>query len=312
MNPSLPRQPVPDVGDGPLRVLRVLHSTRYDYDTPVEVAHHVAHLRPRETAWQRISDWQLDITPAPEGGALGVVQDLDSFGNWRHSFSHALVHEHLQVVSGFQAHLRALPPLALQASPPWEQVAAQLRYRAGAALPEACEFALGSPFAPAAPEFARFAGELFSPNRPLLEAALDLNRHVHRQMRYEPASTDVATHPAEALAQREGVCQDFAHIAIAVLRTQGLAARYVSGYLLTQPPPGQARLLGADASHAWFELWCPLSGWVALDPTNDLAVGSDHITLAWGRDYGDVAPLRGVVRGGGGTPPEVRVTVLPV
>lgn len=288
--------------------LQVLHRTRYDYDSPVELAHHVAHLRPRDTPWQHVDGWSLHISPQPDGP---LQQGQDAFGNWRQGFSHAQVHQQLLVDARFTARLQA--PLAWQpeASPPWEAVAAQLRYRAGAVLPSACEFALGSPLAPCGPEFAHFAGALFTPGRPLLQAALALNAHIHQHMRYQPASTDVATGSARALAQRQGVCQDFAHVALSVLRTQGLAARYVSGYLLTEPPPGQPRLQGVDASHAWFALWCPQQGWVALDPTNNMAAGLAHVTLAWGRDYGDVAPLRGVIRGGAAAAPQVQVSVTP-
>ena len=131
-------------------------------------------------------------------------------------------------------------------------------------------------------------------------------------MLFRSHATDVATDALQALAKGQGVCQDFAHLMIGAMRSLGLAARYVSGYLLTQPPPGQPRLVGADASHAWVAVWCPLHGWVALDPTNDVRVGQDHVTLAWGRDYADVAPLRGVIRGGGSAPPSVGVTVEPV
>ncbi|MBI3368145.1 MAG: transglutaminase family protein, partial [Burkholderiales bacterium] len=193
-----------------------------------------------------------------------------------------------------------------------EAVADRLGYRAGAPQPEAVQFMFGTPFAPRDAALAAFGADLFTPGRPLLEAALALMRRVHQRMTYHPNSTDVATGALQALALGEGVCQDFAHLMIGVLRSQKLAARYVSGYLLTQPPPGQPRLVGADASHAWVAVWCPLHGWVALDPTNDLVVGQDHVTLAWGRDYGDVAPLRGVIRGGGTTPPSVAVTVQPV
>jgi transglutaminase-like putative cysteine protease len=283
----------------------------------VSVAHHLAHLRPRETAWQQVRDWQLQITPEPDAeagappGAGAVQESVDAFGNWRHAFSHARVHEQLQVISSFVATLQPPPPVQPDASPPWEQVAAQLRYRAGGAMPPASEFALGSPLAPRGEVFAHFAGEIFSPNRPLLDAAWALMHRIHAELQYAPQSTHAATPAADALQGRKGVCQDFAHVAIAAVRSLGLAARYVSGYLLTQPPPGQPRLVGADASHAWFDIWCPLHGWVALDPTNNIRAGQDHVTLAWGRDYGDVAPLRGVIRGGGddSAAPEVGVTV---
>jgi transglutaminase-like putative cysteine protease len=135
---------------------------------------------------------------------------------------------------------------------------------------------------------------------------------IFRHFAYKPLATSVNTRAPEALAQRQGVCQDFAHVMIGAMRSIGLAARYVSGYLLTRPPPGQPRLIGADASHAWVSVWCPVHGWVALDPTNAVPAGTDHVTLAWGRDYADVAPLRGVIRGGGQAQPQVAVTVAPL
>ena len=163
-----------------------------------------------------------------------------------------------------------------------------------------------------APALAAFATQVFTPGRPLLEAAIALMHLVHQQFEYLPHSTTVATAALQALAQRQGVCQDFAHVMIGALRSLGLAARYVSGYLLTQPVPGAPRLVGADASHAWVAVWCPVLGWVALDPTNAVPAGVDHVSVAWGRDYGDVAPLRGVIRGGGNALPRVGVTVQPL
>ncbi len=296
----------------PPRRLAVRHETHYDYDTPVEVAHHSAHLRPRDTDLQRVHDWSLDIEPEPEGGLAAVQESRDAFGNWRHGFSHARVHDRLSVVSRFQVDLRAPPPLDLAASPAWEAVAEGLRYRAGAQQPEAVEFMLGSTFAPQHPALRAFGDGLFDRGRALLAVADALMARIHERIAYQPNSTDSATDALAALRQGRGVCQDFAHLMIGALRSRGLAARYVSGYLLTQPPPGQPRLVGADASHAWVAVWCPLNGWVALDPTNKLAVAQDHVTLAHGRDYGDVAPLRGVIRGGGQAPPRVAVTVLPL
>lgn len=293
-----------------MATLQVQHETHYAYGAPVLLAHHLAHLRPRDTARQSVRDWRLQVLPAPDGGETGIDAGLDVFGNWRHTFSHAAVHEQLKVVSSFVADMG--PPAPVGPGLPWEQVAAALRYRAGAVMPEACEFALGSPFAPRAPAFAEFAGELFAPNRPLIDAARALMHKVHGEFAYQSAATDVATDALVALGLRRGVCQDFAHVMIAVLRTLGLAARYVSGYLLTQPPPGQPRLVGADASHAWVAVWCPREGWVDLDPTNNVVAGADHVTLAWGRDYADVAPLRGVIRGGSTARPTVAVTVSPL
>ena len=290
--------------------LHVRHETRYEHGAQVVLAHHLAHLRPRETTHQTVADWQLQIDPWPDGAERACDAGIDVFGNWRHAFSHARVHERLAVVSTFDARVSASddPGPGL----PWEDVAARLRYRAGAVMPEACEFALGSPFAPRSAEFAQFAGDLFSPRRPLLEAAAALMHRIHREFEYRVDITDVGTDALRALQLRRGVCQDFAHVMIAALRSLGLAARYVSGYLLTQPPPGQPRLVGGDASHAWVSVWCPGAEWVDLDPTNDVAAGCDHVTLAWGRDYGDVAPLRGVIRGGSNARPLVSVAVTPI
>jgi len=331
-------------------VLRVQHDTVYAYDAPVELAHHLAWLRPRETAQQRIRGWTLDITPQPDvdagttvlpdvglnhGAALdgltlppgaavhhgsaawaawlhGVHQSQDVWGNWRAGFFHARVHDRLEVSSNFIAELLPPPPLDPEASPAWEKVAARLRYHPGSEHDDAMEFVLPTWYAPLDGALARFAREVFRPGVPLLVAAIGLMHLVHRRFEYRPAATSVGTRATEALTQQRGVCQDFAHVMIGAMRSIGLAARYVSGYLLTQPPPGQPRLIGADASHAWVQVWCPLHGWVALDPTNAVPAGIDHVTLAWGRDYADVAPLRGVIRGGGRAHPHVAVTVEPL
>jgi len=290
-------------------VLSVRHETHYDYDAPVEVAHHSAWLRPRDTPVQQVLQWSLSIDPLPDGA---LQESQDAFGNWRHGFSHAQVHERLSVVSNFVVRLTPPPPRQMASSPPWPEVAAALRYRAGVQQPDAAEFVLGSHFAPSDARLRAFAAPLLQTHRPMLDLAQALMARVHAHMAYKPLSTDVATDALQALAQAQGVCQDFAHLMIGALRSCGLAARYVSGYLLTQPPPGQRRLVGADASHAWVSVWCPVNGWVALDPTNEIWVGQDHVTLAWGRDYGDVAPLRGVIRGGGSAPPRVAVTVAPL
>jgi transglutaminase-like putative cysteine protease len=295
---------------GGTRRLAVRHETLYDYDTPVEVAHHSAWLRPRDTAWQKVHDWRIEIDPEPE---CPVQESRDAFGNWRHGFSHARVHDRLRVVSSFEVTLGTpVPSLGNTASPPWDQVAQALRYRAGRQQPEAVAFVLGTPFAPQDDKLDAFGLGLFEAGLPLAAVASALMARVHERMRYEPRSTDVATSALDALAQGKGVCQDFAHLMIGVLRSHGLAARYVSGYLLTHPPPGEPRLVGADASHAWVSVWCPVQGWLALDPTNNIPAGLDHVTLAWGRDYADVAPLRGVIRGGGAALPSVAVTVEPV
>ena len=302
------RPPAAGPAAGPRR-LAVQHQTRYDHDRPVEVAHHSARLRPRDTELQQVLGWALDIAPLPDDT---VQQSRDVFGNWRHGFSHARVHDSLTVLSRFQVQLLAPPLPASHLSPPWAEAAQALRYSAGVSQPDAVEFMLPSHFASADVRLADYARDLFTAGRPLLQAAEALMTRIHQRMEFKPHATDVATDALQALAKGQGVCQDFAHLMIGAMRSLGLAARYVSGYLLTQPPAGQPRLVGADASHAWVDVWCPLHGWVALDPTNNVWVGQDHVTLAWGRDYADVAPLRGVIRGGGMAPPVVSVTVEPL
>lgn len=307
----------------PLRWLRVQHETVYDYDAPVELAHHLAYLRPRDTESQLVRDWSLAIDPAPDEWTLLATRpesrqapasqlSPDPWGNERLVFSHSRVHERLSVKSVFEAGLSAPPEIDPDASPAWEEVAESLRYHAGAVRSEAVEFTLASHYAPRAPELAAFAAQAFTPGRPLAQAAVALMELVHDEFDYVPQSTHVGTRAVEALATKRGVCQDFAHVMIGACRSLGLAARYVSGYLLTQVPEGQARLVGADASHAWVAVWCPEQGWLALDPTNRVPAGTDHVTLAWGRDYADVAPLRGVIRGGGRAQPSVAVTVEPL
>lgn len=317
------------------RWLQVIHETTYHYDAPVELAHHVAYLSPRATEGQRVRQLSLTIDPPPDEWVEHVLQgqdrltpllaleagpqqapadqfSTDPWGNRRLTFSHARVHERLQVISRFEAGVEPAPELDLDASPAWEEVAESLRYHAGAVHSEAVEFSLPSYYAPVAPALAAFGRMAFSPGRSVLAGAMALMNLVHEHFEYRPLATSVNTRATDALALARGVCQDFAHVMIGACRSLGLSARYISGYLLTQPPPGKPRLVGADASHAWVAVWCPGQGWVALDPTNNVLAGADHVTLAWGRDYGDVAPLRGVIRGGGRAQPHVAVTVMPL
>lgn len=304
--------------------LAVHHVTEYSYEASVEWAHHTACLAPRDTPWQQVHGWRLDIAPLPDGwrsvDGAGLVLDAaelarhlrhDPWGNRHLNFGHARVHARLVVDSRFTATLLPRPAPDPNRGPAWEAVAAGLRYRAGRPL-QADEFALASPYAAPDAALAAYARRAFVPGCTLAAGGLALMHQIHTDLRYLPHSTTVATRAADALAQRSGVCQDFAHVFIAACRALGLAARYVSGYLLTRPPPGATKLVGADASHAWAELWCPEQGWLALDPTNDVPADQDHVTLAWGRDYADVAPLRGVLRGGGVATLRVGVTVEPV
>jgi transglutaminase-like putative cysteine protease len=316
-----------------VRWLRVRHETSYRYDSEVEGAHHLAHLRPRDTATQQIRAWSLVVTPHPDAGvelASGIRETVDPWGNARQVFAHSQVHDELDVTSAFEAGISAPELPAPGTSQPWREVARDLRLHAGAsahavsasdasderraerAAFEAAEFALDSALAPRAKALADWARPSADENTGIVELALALMHQIHDEFEYLPQSTSVTTGALDALELRHGVCQDFAHVLIGACRSLGLAARYVSGYLLTQPPPGKPRLVGADASHAWAAVWCPPYGWLALDPTNDVPAGQDHVTLAWGRDYADVAPLRGVIRGGSGNAPRVGVTVEPL
>ena len=316
-----------------VRWLRVRHETSYRYDSEVEGAHHLAHLRPRDTAAQQIRAWSLVVSPHPDAGvelASGIRETVDPWGNARQIFAHSQVHDELDVTSAFEAGISAQALPEPGTSQPWREVARDLRLHAGAsahsvsasdsseerraerAAFDAAEFALDSSLAPRADALAEWARPSAEANTGIVELALALMHQIHDEFEYLPQSTSVTTGALEALSLRHGVCQDFAHVLIGACRSLGLAARYVSGYLLTQPPPGKPRLVGADASHAWAQVWCPPHGWLALDPTNDVPVGQDHVTLAWGRDYADVAPLRGVIRGGSGNAPRVGVTVEPL
>ena len=203
-------------------------------------------------------------------------------------------------------------PVDAAASVPWPTLASSLRYAVGASFQPAAEFVFASPCVPLLDPLREYAAATFTPERPTVAGAIELMERIHRDFAYEPGVTDVGTPLAEVFRERRGVCQDFAHLMLGMLRALGLPARYVSGYLLTQPPPGQARLLGADASHAWVSVWCPVLGWVDLDPTNAVLPDAGHVTLAVGRDYGDVTPLRGVIQGGASHTVDVAVNVAPV
>jgi transglutaminase-like putative cysteine protease len=283
--------------------LAVEHVTRYSYAASVELAQHMAYLRPLDDANQQLEAFDLSIEPMPSHRR----SETDRFGNQRLAFALAGAHRALQVRA--RSRVRVLPPEAIDpdATAPWEQVRERLRFVAGAPYEPAAEFAVASPYVPRLAALRAWAAPSFAPERPVAAAAIDLMRRLHLEFAYRSASTTLDTPLAQVLARREGVCQDFAHLMIGALRMHGLAARYVSGYLLTTPVRAavdSAPMLGADASHAWLALWCPFpdgsaARWLELDPTNNLLPSDSHIRLAVGRDYGDVAPLRGVIRGGG-------------
>jgi transglutaminase-like putative cysteine protease len=292
-------------------LLEVEHVTVYRYAAPVELAHHLAHLRPRECDMQTSESFSMQVLPQPTHRASST----DWLGNHRTCFTVSLPHRELEVRA--RSRVRVTPPTLIDAdaSLSWEDARGQLRYAAGRAWAPANEFVHASSFVPLLPALRDWAAPAFTPGRSVAWVGLDLMARMHADFRYCSASTDVDTPLAEALARREGVCQDFAHLLIGALRGMGLAARYVSGYLLTMPPDGGASgapWLGADASHAWAEVWCPMADgsparWLELDPTNNVVPAAGHVRLAVGRDYGDVTPLRGVISGGGEHQLEVRV-----
>ncbi len=297
-------------------LLRVVHETRYRYSPVVENAHHVVHLKPASRQGQTLLSHALRVDPAP----VQQREAQDVYGNTRTYFSLQSSHESLTVVADSLVSTTPVNPLQSEGLPTmaaWDQVREQFRYRAGAAYDSASEFLFASPYVPRDDAFVEFARPSFVAGRPLPEAAYDLMGRIHTHMQYEAEITEVNTPALEALQLGKGVCQDFAHIMVACCRVMGLPARYVSGYLLTNPPPGQPRLIGSDASHAWASVYCPgasgASGqWLDFDPTNNRAPGEDYVTLATGRDFLDVSPMRGVIRGGTHHVLDVAVTVEPV
>ena len=297
-------------------LLHVRHETLYHYTPAVENAQHAVHLRPRNSACQTVLDHTLDIHPQP--AQQSEVKDV--YGNSQLFFSLQTSHDELQVVADSVVQTEVRPAHGDVLA--WEHVREAFRYHAGAAYNDAWEFVFASPYVPRHDAFANFAKPSFTPGRPILQAAQELMSRIHDAMTYDGESTDVDTPALVALQQRKGVCQDFAHIMVACCRAMGLPARYVSGYMLTQPAPGQPRLIGCDASHAWASVYCPdasdiesatsPSAWFDFDPTNDRAPGEDYVTLATGRDFLDVSPLRGVIRGGAHHTLDVAVTVTPM
>ncbi len=290
-------------------LLEVLHETAYGYAAPVTQAQHLAYLKPLQDARQQLLKHTLHIEPAPQQR----LEDLDAYGNARTLFSLSQPHRALQVNACSRVALRPRSPFEAEASPRWEDVRQRLRYEAGARYDPAVEFAQPSPYVPRLHALRDYALDCLDTGLPVAEGALALMHRIHEDFEFNAQATEVDTPLIEAFEQRRGVCQDFAHLMIAALRMAGLAARYVSGYLLTRPPPGQEALVGADASHAWVQVYCPDTpglpdGWLELDPTNDLVPDTSHVRLALGRDYGDVTPLRGVIRGGGRHTLEVRVS----
>lgn len=300
--------------------LSIVHETHYTYGLPVVLCHNEARLLVRAAPGQLCTRSELRIEPSPSQ----VAERFDSFGNRVVYFALEVPHDRLIVIARSEVAITAQPhAIDLAASPAWEDVRDWLSesgLQAGndtsdwssATRQAIVQFALDSTHVPCSDALRAFAAPSFPPRAPVLSSASDLISRIHNEFAFRPESTTIATPVAEVLTQRSGVCQDFAHLAIGCLRSMGLAARYVSGYVETVPPPGQPRLQGADRSHAWLAVYAPGFGWVDADPTNNQIPARQHLTMAWGRDYADVAPIKGVIFGGGNHTLDVAVDVVRV
>ncbi len=282
-------------------IYRIRHLTHYEYEKPVSLCYNQAYLLPRDTDYQTCLGSNVKISPFQTVGQ----RHIDYFGNQAFHFSLEQPHKELivDVESEIRIHeskyQRAMD-LNLDLGATCSQALIAMQQSRDYAVLEAREFVLDSPMIRAAEGLRDYAKTSFSDDRPLLSAVRELNQRIFQDFTYDPKATSIATPLAEVLKQRRGVCQDFAHLAIGCLRSLGFPARYVSGYLETLPPPGQEKLVGSDASHAWFAIYSPTEGWFEFDPTNNNMAGERHITTAWGRDYADVSPMKGVFFDGGG------------
>jgi transglutaminase-like putative cysteine protease len=277
------------------RVYRVTHTTTYEYAAMVEQSYNEAHLRPRPTDHQVCLEHTLSIDPAPSTR----FESVDPFGNSVATFVVQGGFDRMAVTA--TSEVEVSPPPPPPAGPPWESVRTLLEIDRQTSARDARRCRAPSRLIPTSGALADYAQGSFEPGRPLVESVMDLTARIYREFHYEPGFTSISTPLLEVFEHRRGVCQDFAHLMIGCIRSLGLAARYVSGYIETFPPPGQTHLVGADASHAWASVYLPGWGWVDVDPTNDQFVAASYITTAWGRDYWDVSPLRGSVEGGGGS-----------
>lgn len=289
-------------------IYKIVHRTTYRYKHPVSVGTHVACLTPRAVPHHQMSRSELCIQPRP----ATRTERADSFGNRLCFFTIQEPHRELMVEARDEVVMEREPKPWSKTLIPWEEVAGSIPTDLSPAGLEAYQFGFESPRIRSRPEFAAYALESFTPGRSMPEALLDLTGRIHKDFQFDSKSTNVRTTPEEVFKKRRGVCQDFAHLQIACLRSLHLCARYVSGYLRTYPPPGKARLVGADASHAWVSAYCPGMGWLDVDPTNNVVPSDGHVTLAWGRDYGDVSPLRGLILGGGAHTLKVAVDMEPI
>jgi transglutaminase-like putative cysteine protease len=274
---------------------RIIHRTTYKYKYPVSSGNHVACLKPRSFPHHQLLENEIDIQPTP---AI-MTHRVDYFGNLLCFFTIQEPHRELVVEARSKVTVEDRTASRPDQDIPWEEAVRRLTGDGSPDGLDASQFRFESPRIRMRPEFAAYALKSLTRKRPLREGLLDLTARIHKDFRFDSKVTNVRTPVEEVFRKRRGVCQDFAHVQIACLRSLNLSARYVSGYLRTYPPKGQPRLVGADASHAWVSAYCPGSGWLDLDPTNNVVPSNGHVTLAWGRDYGDVSPLHGLILGGG-------------
>ena len=285
---------------------RVQHTTRYAYGSPVELAAHMVHLRPRPQPWQTVISERITTEPLPARRRDG----FDHFGNHVTWLFLDLPHADFEVTSESVVEVEFPEPPAAADTPPWESVVEAARTTDGW---QAVEFRFGTSMAPLDPAAKAYVSRFFTEGRPVLEALLDLNDHFYTEFRFRSGVTSISTPVSQVMARREGVCQDFSHAMISGLRGIGLPARYTSGYIRTKPPPGQTKRLGSDQSHAWVGCWLGVEhGWIDVDPTNGIVVKDEHVVLGWGRDFSDVSPVRGVILGGGDHVVSVGVDLEPV
>jgi transglutaminase-like putative cysteine protease len=288
-------------------ILHVRHATTYIYTVAVSICHNELHLRPRDCPQQTCLAYELLVQPLPAVANTST----DFFGNHVTFIAVQEPHRKLVVTANSTVDVHPMPVPAAAPTPPWEAVREHLRHERSTVSLDAYQYTFDSPLIPTSALLYDYAAPAFPPGRPLLPAVLDLTRRIHTDFIYDPKATSISTPLHDVLQNRRGVCQDFAHVQIACLRALGLAARYVSGYLVTQPRPGKPRLVGVDASHAWVSVYCPGMGWIDVDPTNNLLPSDQHIMVAYGRDYGDVSPIKGVFLGGGRHTMQVGVDVVP-
>jgi transglutaminase-like putative cysteine protease len=274
---------------------KIRHTTTYQYAESVTHCYNLGYILLRETELQQVLDTKITVTPKPDQATVR----LDYYKNRFYHFSIEEPHDTLDVTVHSLIDVSAGPENILENPISCQQVLNLIDSSTDPLCLMAREFTLESPFIKPSDEIKAYAEISFSADRPYLESVMELTQRIFKDFTYDPGFSNISTPLKEVMQHRRGVCQDFAHLAIACMRSLKLPARYISGYLETVPPPGQKKLVGADATHAWFAAFVPEMGWVDFDPTNNTLTGHQHITTAWGRDYSDVPPLKGILFGGG-------------